>query len=379
MPRKVFTDGEILFAEDVNIIGKPFVDGEDVLGHGDKILDNSLSDEPNNIKSRFYQWYDRFRVSLSSGLSVSVANGLVNAGGNIINIPPQNFVVTDNTTVFLWIGTISNSSSVQLRESVNLPDNCIPLARVSTSGGSVISITDLREIAADLLPPAIPEAIPIGTIIYSLLPLTVSAPSGFVELGAVVRNVSRTTYAALFNLFGTFYGTGDGSTTFGLPAIGNKYVKMGDIGVAPGATGGNNTISLSTSQLPSHSHVVIDPGHNHTTSDPGHNHGVSDPGHNHSVSDPGHSHGLPGYLYDRGASENDDGQGSAYETRGNTTYVAATGVGVNASGSNIGVNGNVTGLSINNRTTGVSTQNTGSGGIINNEPAYITMRVFIKF
>lgn len=34
--------------------------------------------------------------------------------------------------------------------------------------------------------------------------------------------VSRTTYANLFNLWGTTYGTGDGSTTFGLPDARNR-------------------------------------------------------------------------------------------------------------------------------------------------------------
>jgi len=43
------------------------------------------------------------------------------------------------------------------------------------------------------------------------------APFGFLLGG---QNVSRTTYAALFAVFGTKYGAGDGSTTFGLPKAG---------------------------------------------------------------------------------------------------------------------------------------------------------------
>ena len=44
---------------------------------------------------------------------------------------------------------------------------------------------------------------------------TASVPTGFLECNG--SNVSRTTYADLFGVIGTTYGTGDGSTTFGLP------------------------------------------------------------------------------------------------------------------------------------------------------------------
>ena len=37
--------------------------------------------------------------------------------------------------------------------------------------------------------------------------------------GAASINVSRTTYADLFAVIGTTYGPGDGSTTFGIPAM----------------------------------------------------------------------------------------------------------------------------------------------------------------
>ena len=44
---------------------------------------------------------------------------------------------------------------------------------------------------------------------------TTSAPTGFLECDG--SNVSRTTYADLFAVIGTTYGSGDGSSTFGLP------------------------------------------------------------------------------------------------------------------------------------------------------------------
>ncbi|MBR2008287.1 MAG: tail fiber protein [Alistipes sp.] len=38
--------------------------------------------------------------------------------------------------------------------------------------------------------------------------------------------VSRTTYAALFAVIGTTYGTGDGSTTFNLPDCRNRFIRQ---------------------------------------------------------------------------------------------------------------------------------------------------------
>lgn len=56
-----------------------------------------------------------------------------------------------------------------------------------------------------------------------------SAPSGYLFCNGAA--VSRTIYAALFGLFGTVYGAGDGSTTFNLPDLrGTVIAGMDTIG-----------------------------------------------------------------------------------------------------------------------------------------------------
>lgn len=64
-------------------------------------------------------------------------------------------------------------------------------------------------------------------------------------------NVSRTTYAALFAKIGTTYGVGDGSTTFTLPNMNNRY---------PIGPGTNALGKYINEQLPNvtHSHTVDD-------------------------------------------------------------------------------------------------------------------------
>lgn len=80
----------------------------------------------------------------------------------------------------------------------------------------------------------------------------VVAPSGYLLCDGSA--VSRTTYAALFNICGTNYGTGDGSTTFNLPdkrgRVGVGY-KSGDADFGTlGITGGAKTHTLIVSEVP---------------------------------------------------------------------------------------------------------------------------------
>lgn len=72
-----------------------------------------------------------------------------------------------------------------------------------------------------------------------------AAPDGFLPCNGAA--VSRTTYAALFNVIGTIWGAGDGSTTFNIPNFINKFVKgsstSGTVNAEslPNITGGNWT------------------------------------------------------------------------------------------------------------------------------------------
>ena len=52
-----------------------------------------------------------------------------------------------------------------------------------------------------------------------------TAPEGFLLCNG--QAVSRTTYANLFTFIGTKYGAGDGSTTFNVPNLVNRFVEGG--------------------------------------------------------------------------------------------------------------------------------------------------------
>jgi microcystin-dependent protein len=81
-------------------------------------------------------------------------------------------------------------------------------------------------------------------------------PSWGLELNG--QAVSRATYSALFSLWGTTFGAGDGSTTFNLPDMKGR-VMVGVDGTQAefntlGETGGEKTHTLTATEMPSHTH-----------------------------------------------------------------------------------------------------------------------------
>ncbi|GMM93126.1 tail fiber protein [Qipengyuania sp. MTN3-11] len=116
-------------------------------------------------------------------------------------------------------------------------------------------------------------AVPVGAVIdyWGSTP-----PAGF--LFAAGQAVSRSTYSALFAIIGTTAGAGDGSTTFNLPDYRGRVSSGRENMALPastrltslssstlGATGGAQTHTLTTAQMPAHSHTVTDPGHTHSS------------------------------------------------------------------------------------------------------------------
>ncbi len=73
---------------------------------------------------------------------------------------------------------------------------------------------------ADSVAESISAAMPAGAVIAFA---GSSAPAGFIACNGAA--VSRTTYAALFAAIGTVYGAGDGSTTFNLPDLTDRFIQ----------------------------------------------------------------------------------------------------------------------------------------------------------
>lgn len=78
------------------------------------------------------------------------------------------------------------------------------------------------------------------------------APAGWMLCQGQLLPISE--YETLFNLIGTTYG-GDGQSTFALPNLQSRVPMHQGNGFTLAQAAGTETVTLTTSQIPAHSHV----------------------------------------------------------------------------------------------------------------------------
>ncbi|WP_005035779.1 phage tail protein [Holophaga foetida] len=80
------------------------------------------------------------------------------------------------------------------------------------------------------------------------------APAGWMFCEGQLLPISE--YETLFNLIGTTYG-GDGQSTFALPDLRGRLPLHFGNGFTLAETGGTETVTLTTPQIPAHSHTLL--------------------------------------------------------------------------------------------------------------------------
>lgn len=136
----------------------------------------------------------------------------------------------------------------------------VPTAPTAAPGTATLQVATTAFVAA--------AAPPAGSIIdYA----GATAPAGWLLCQG--QAVSRTTYAALYTALGAAaspWGQGDGTTTFNVPDLGGRVTAgkestatrltvagAGINGAVLGASGGVQTYTLTTTQMPSHNHTSV--------------------------------------------------------------------------------------------------------------------------
>ncbi len=169
------------------------------------------------------------------------------------NKPELNFVPETEKGAANGVATLDSNKKVT--------NSQLPIATVETlgavkAGANVIIADDGTLSAIGGAGGTVSDTLPIGSVVvwYSDI-----IPTNWLLLNG--QEVSRTEYSELFAIYGTKYGTGDGSTTFNLPDR-RKRFGLGKSSEAPydelGNIGGEETHKLIKAELPAERLKVID-------------------------------------------------------------------------------------------------------------------------
>lgn len=166
-------------------------------------------------------------------------------------IPPP---PTPPTAASIGLGNVNNTSDIDKPIStatLNALNNKSPQGHTHTTG-------DIQGVSAISVPP--------GAVMYfAMLP----TPNGWLRANGAA--VSRTTFANLFAAIGTWYGHGDGSTTFNLPDLRGEFIRgfdggrNVDSGRVMGSTQSGTVVSMGD---PSKSYMTSANFYNNADSNP---------------------------------------------------------------------------------------------------------------
>jgi len=200
-----------------------------------------------------------FDGDTDTGMFRSGANtiGFTTAGTHRVSIVNTGIVTENGSDIRLE--DVGASHTIALKPPALTSNISLTLPSSITNGGF------LQTDGSGNLSFQVVAGVPSGAV-FCIAVATV--PSGYLECNGAA--VSRTTYAALFAVIGTAYGTGNGSSTFNLPDLRGEFIRGFDNG--RGVDSGRSINDPQSHQHPQHNHAVsasssssvTDPGHTHT-------------------------------------------------------------------------------------------------------------------
>ena len=172
---------------------------------------------------------------------------------------------------------LNNISPMDANQPNGLADGIIQVQTALGPGTDLVGAHDNLSERLAVQMPADGRLVPVGTIVMTGRS---TAPSGWLICNGDA--VDRVLYVDLFGAIGETFGPGNGSTTFNLPDMRGRVaagVGTGTGGAASGTgapTGGSalaavalagwfgaNDVTLTSAQIPAHTHPITDPGHTH--------------------------------------------------------------------------------------------------------------------
>lgn len=314
--------------------------------------------DPTTVTSNFgYQ--DGFQTTLSSGINGTDTVIPLSA----LPTPTEGTLVIDagNSKEEEIYFTTSGSGNVNVT-SVSAGRGINGTSSVSHDSGATVKMLVTK---ASLQALTYGGAIQDGAIVRRHFAAAEQIPTGSIQAFSVTTPptgwllcdgaaVSRSTYATLFSLIGTVYGTGNGSTTFNVPNLKGKVIVGLDGSQtefdAMAETGGEKTHVLTEGELAAHTHVQD--AHTHTQNS-----------HNHTQD--AHNHSVPTWLNSGGGG----GTTRAYAPDGGSSSTATTG---NATATNQAATAT-------NQDATATNQSTGSDTAHNNLQPYMVLEYIIKY
>lgn len=204
-------------------------------------------------------------TSIFAEIDTGTTDNIIIGGSNITTT--ASYTITSGTTYYMWADLVSTGKNqYDISLYLNTTNSKPGSATVSISGAcpdvSLISST-LTKITADLSDGSTSRSIVVDDFVITGPTIYVqpTVPSLFLYCNGSA--VSRTTYATLFGIIGTAYGSGNGTTTFNLPNLGTRVIagySSGDNAFSSiSSIGGESTHTLNIGEMPSHVHTAVLP------------------------------------------------------------------------------------------------------------------------
>lgn len=172
---------------------------------------------------------------------------------------------------------LNNISPMDANQPNGLADGIIQVQTALGPGTDLVGALDNLSERLAVQMPADGRVIPPGTIAMTGRN---TAPVGWLICDGAA--VDRTLFAALYAAIGNTFGPGNGTTTFNLPDMRGRVAAGVGTGTGGGASGtgaptggaalaavalsgwfGANDVTLTSAQIPAHTHPITDPGHAH--------------------------------------------------------------------------------------------------------------------